>query len=72
MLEQAIRDRLLKRKNKESPAILCLQKTKNKESLLTCLILNRDCLQKKNTKISTVKYKSEASDNKVEKNHLIL
>ena len=45
---------------------------KNKESLLTCLILNRDCLQKKNTKISTVKYKSEASDNKVEKNHLIL
>ena len=40
---------------------------KNKESLLTCLILNRDCLQKKNTKISSVKYKSEASDDKVEK-----
>jgi len=37
------------------------------EILLTCLILNRDCLQKKNTKISTVKYKSEASDDKLKK-----
>jgi len=62
MLEQAVRARLQKKKNKESPAILCLQKTKNKETLLACRKLKRGYLHKAEAQINSYEFNISASN----------
>ena len=62
MLEQAIRDRLQKKKNNERPSILCLPKKKNNETLLACGKLKRGYLYKVEAQINSFEFNISASN----------
>jgi len=62
MLEQAVRARLQKKKNNESPAILYLQKKKNNGTLLACGKLKRGYLHKAEAQINSYEFNISASD----------